>query len=496
MWIVVCLLAILFVWWLVKVFELKEDFETLKNNFDTKLKDFYHSGKAPIVLASAGNEGQIIVNRYNTVLQEINDLAQSIEEKNKKLTKLNPRKNQAKAVSEVMHSVQAFERQMRRMDRLSTSQMMDASNYGKINKPFWQAVQNMTRQEAKAVAYEFASAQADKETYGKCVLLNPEQMLQSIWFFAFEKPYSVKDFDNACELFESFFKRRHFDCTLAKFYAMKQIGGEDAIRDTLRSELQYPHNPNELTLLASCFMWMNAYQSENTVLQYMLTSGKEMTEKTQERLHSLTNGGGKAPTGFDVQSSASFLYFDVSALAWKDDEYIGLFENLAFQDKTLAYSLAVQDENKDLFIPNKVSIPDYDVVLNKFKSAFSEEYGSCVTAKTADCVALSGAGEETMKGILVTTNEFKQMGILIYIARIGKKLIIKFYTLFMPTSANLAMQKQQALSMYKKLSPSISMWESSLKDTMLLSIEQLLNTSAQASQGETHSEAVPGEPIF
>lgn len=47
----------------------------------------------------------------------------------------------------------------------------------------------------------------------------------------------------------------------------------------------------------------------------------------------------------------------VDVLDWKDDEYIGLFENLAFQDKALTYSLAVRDENKDLFIAQGINVP-------------------------------------------------------------------------------------------------------------------------------------------
>ena len=100
-----------------------------------------------------------------------------------------------------------------------------------------------------------------------------------------------------------------------------------------------------------------------------------------------------------------------------------------------------------------------------------------------------------MDGILVNAAESKQMGILIHIARIGKKLIIKFYTLFMPTGSDIATQKQQALSMYKKLSPTVTMWESSLKDTMLMAVEQLLNTNAQSAP----SSDIPGvmdEPVF
>ena len=71
----------------------------------------------------------------------------------------------------------------------------------------------------------------------------------------------------------------------------------------------------------------------------------------------------------------------------------------------------------------------------------------------------------------------------------------------MPTGSDLPAQKQQALSMYKKLSPSVTMWESSLKDTMLMAVEQLLN--AGVATGMTRPDNIPesggadsNEPIF
>ncbi len=383
-----------------------------------------------------------------------------------------------------------------------SSMMMDESNYGKINKAYWDSVCAMERYDAvgyiSRCEYLLGSSEFD-EIYA----IDIEKVIECVWFFATEKTFSASDFQKVKDIFYRIHNYCHADLIIADLYTKKKLGGEDVLRDPVRDWLKtledsHMEDSNILTLIASGLMWMNAYQAEQTVLQYMLTAGKEMTVKTQERLHSLTNGGGQAPSSFDVKSSIESFYFDVSALAWKDDEYIGLFENLAFQDKTLTYSLALRDENKDLFIPQGINIPNTDIVLNKFKSVFAEEYDSGVEAQTANCIALSGNGEEKMNGILVSANECKQMGILIHIAKIGKKLIIKFYTLFMPSGADLAAQKQQALSMYKKLSPSVTMWESSLKDTILMAVEQLLNATAQGTDDISDSDTSgdTDEPIF
>lgn len=383
------------------------------------------------------------------------------------------------AVYNLAEALLAFGQRVR---SIPESCMMDEESYGKCNKAYWDEVTSMSRSDAESYVNRCANLLDNcGSDFSGIFAIDAAKLLKCVWFFATEKTFSASDFQRATSVFQRIYKEAHVDVMIADLYAKKKMGGEDVLRDTIRGLLKVVSNAKTLTLIASSLMWMNAYQTENAVLQHMLTSGKEMTAKTQERLHSLTNGGGKAPSSFEVKSKSDEMFFDVSALAWRDDEYIGLFENLAFQDKVLTYSLALREENKDLFIPQGIQVPDAAQMLCKFQAVFAEEYGSGVSARAVNCVALSGNGEERMDGILSVSGECKQMGVLIHVARIGKKLIIKFYTLFMPDSSDLAAQKQQALSMYKKLSPTVTMWEGSLKDTMLMAVEQLLNANSQAA---------------
>lgn len=448
------------------------------------------------------------INSIENIMRSMKATASQMKETNGKLVNESRKEDQASSIIQNESKALEYAKSVadglgkfgQKVHTLPSSRMMDENGYGKINKKYWDTVNGLER--STVVSY---IAKCEKLLNGtqfdKLFAIDIEEVLKCVWFFATEKTFSASDFQKAESVFSRIYKYSHADVIVADLYAKKKMGGEDVLRDPVRNLLKVEHDSQKLTLIASGLMWMNAYQSENTVLQHMLTTGKEMTAKTQERLHSLTNGGGKAPSGFDVKSSNNSLYFDVSALAWKDDEYIGLFENLAFQDKALTYSLAVRDENKDLFIAQGLNVPSRQDILKKFKATFAEEYGSNVSTQEANCIALSGSGEEKMDGILVSSNECRQMGILIHIARIGKKLIIKFYTLFMPTGSDLPAQKQQALSMYKKLSPSVTMWESSLKDTMLMAVEQLLN--AGVATGMTRPDNIPesggadsNEPIF
>lgn len=483
-----------------KISELRNEFDLRRNNLreqeveiESEIKYFFLSlFDYTKIYATLNN---IISNMQSTIdqMEKINDILvnelgcddQSLaisQEKSRVLPKAREITEGLKAFGQKVHTI-------------PFSQMIDEISYGKINKTYWNSVCDIHRSDA----VNYISSCSDllsSNRFSEIFAIDVEKILKCAWFFAVEKIFSASDFQLAESIFLRIYKHSHADLIIAKLYASKKMGGEDVLRDSVRDILKHQYDSRILVIIASGLMWMNAYKLENIVLQHMLTSGIEMTQTAQERLHALTNGAGKAPSGFDVQSSASSFYFDVSALAWKEEDYTGLFENLAFQDKVLSYSLALRDENKELFLPQGFKMLSTDVVLNKLRSVFSEQYESGVVAQSVNCIALSGSGEEKLDGILVFSDECKQMGVLIHIAKIGKKLIIKFYTLFMPIGSDLAVQKQQALSMYQKLSPSVTMWESSLKDTMLMAVEQLLNTSVQFSSGEISTDATSEEPIF
>lgn len=457
----------------------KSDFNGKKSGFDGTISGFFNSTHGS----------------YQNTYSSLKNLVSNMEASNRKLKNLSKNDDYSGTISSCSKLADEFSAFGQRVNRLPYTRMMDSANYGRIQKTYLDSVRSMNKSTTDTIIAN-CERNMSSHSYSQIFAIDIEAVLRCVWFYATDKPYSAESFKKAVNVFNRLVEKPHVDVTIAELYAMKQMGGEDVLRDRIRNMLKTTHTAEELTLIASALMWINAYQAENMILQHMLSTGMQMSAKTQERLHSLTNGGGKAPSGFNVASNNSALYFDVSALAWKDDEYTGLFENLAFQEKTLSYSLAVRDEDKDLFITNSISVPGTAKILTKLSSVFAEEYGAVVTAELKKCIALSGSGEENMEGILVESNECKQMGILVHVARIGKKLNIKFYTLFMPSGTRLADQKQQVLSLYKKLSPSVAMWESSMKDTVLMAIQQLLNAEPQTTFSGANAADTGDGPVF
>lgn len=142
------------------------------------------------------------------------------------------------------------------------------------------------------------------------------ELLKAVWFLALESRFST-EFDDAKKLFRRISKKRNFDIIVADLYVKNKMGDEDALRDTIQKILKFEQKgelKNKLlTIVASSLMWMKAYKSENTVLQYMLTNEMKMTPKMKQRLHDFSKSA-KSPEQYEKTSSNGEIYFDASAL--------------------------------------------------------------------------------------------------------------------------------------------------------------------------------------
>lgn len=485
----------------------KKEILRLKNEFDRELNYIKQQEKCMAnevksFFSNGNGSYQMIYNSFDSFIVNIESAILRMKTINSELSKkfeqtlhitISRLEFDTKSKEEQMiNSLQEFEG---RVYSLPPSKMLDLASYGKINELYWDSVSSMSKEDADSYIKKCDLLLMGTD-FHKIYEIDVEEILKCIWYFALEKTFSVSDFNKAKELFYRIYKKPYVDTTLAEFYAKKKMGGEKVLSDPIRGLLKQSYSDENLSAIASGLMWMNAYQMEYKVLEHMLKSGKPMTDKMQERLHFLTNGGGNTPDSFTVESSKENIYFDISALTWKDEEFVGLFETLKFQQKALNYSLAIREESKELFILQGIHIPSTEAILKKFRAIFLEEYGPVTDVKEMNCTILSGSSKENIGGILVISKEYNQMGILVYIARIGKKLIIKFYTLLMPLGIDLDAQKQQALSLHKRLSPVGAMWENSLKDTMLMAVQQLLNLSEQPETNSSNPEEAFEEIIF
>jgi len=85
--------------------------------------------------------------------------------------------------------------------------------------------------------------------------------------------------------------------------------------------------------------------------------------------------------------------------------------------------------------------------------------------------------KEELEGIYLEIDDCPTMKLFVNKIKIGKKLNIRFYTLYTPTNDDLNNQKNECMTLIKKISPTISVWEKSVKETVLLSLQHILNSN-------------------
>ena len=473
-----------------KMFE--DDISTIYANiddFDLDVKNFFYS-KDVFYRKDMRNNGTVYFfnetvycddssyssykSQYYILLNHIEVINKALERIGSKL-KTTQRKDIKSALELLKYKAQIFNEFGQYIDNAKLPAMLSEDNYGLVNQSFWSEVHNLTIEQVDIVIKNYNEWIFNLD-YESLKRIDIELLLKCIWFYATYKPFDSSKFKDACSLFHTISKKDIPDTYIADIYSVNNLGANDLVHDKIKDILKYRTDVFFLIPIASGLMWMNAYREENEVLTYILKSGQQMPEKLQERLHTLSTGGGKTPSTHEVESKEEELYFDVSSLTWKNDDYEGLFNDLAFKGIKMSYSLAVRDHDEGLTVPSGCSVPTLGKMLAKFKHSFDEEYGDVVSAKSISCVAMSGDNKEHIECVLVKSDECPQMEILVHLTRVGRKLNIKLYTLFSPVfEKDTADQKQQALSLYNELSPSVKVWETSLKESILHAIQELLN---------------------
>lgn len=192
---------------------------------------------------------------------------------NEQLKKLPVPKNEEIFIRKCADIVITYENFCEKVTCFSTSRMFDPSDYGKENKKFWLSVRTLTRKIVEGIVRnnEYLLDSNDVE---QIFAIDLELALKCVWFFAMEKPYSALDSQRAIKICLRLYRRKTIDIVLAELFAIKQMSGETAVfRERVRELLKNERSVQELVVFASAFMWMNAYQEESMVLQYMLSKG-------------------------------------------------------------------------------------------------------------------------------------------------------------------------------------------------------------------------------
>lgn len=358
--------------------------------------------------------------------------------------------------------------------RLSSYTLMSDS-YGEPHEKVLQQARDLAEKGTATAMLSALKSLHDSSGLERWLDANPAELPILALAFAFGSPADPASVNDCQQLWQELVWKESCDIYLADLYARKSVGGVAAVRDAINTALRTPRTTRWYETVSSALMWMGAYDSEEVVLQHMLSLGLPMSDAVKERLKYLSSTSVSVAV-LDVDDTDA-LSFDTTALGWGEDEYAALFDNLVYKNRTLTYSLAVREEDKSIAIPSGFAYPTRQQMLATVVQVADEEYGSEVEVTDGTCVALANGVEERMDGFVARTANHPEMALVTISERIGHRLNIKFYTLFCPSGVNEA-DRAAASSINMNLNPKVGMWEMALKDTMLAGIQKALNTPA------------------
>ena len=84
----------------------------------------------------------------------------------------------------------------KRVNGLPDTRMLNADDYGKIQKEYWDSVRNLSKERVDAIVKENEQS-ISRRVYSKVVTIDIETALRCVWFYATEKPYSAENFKKA-----------------------------------------------------------------------------------------------------------------------------------------------------------------------------------------------------------------------------------------------------------------------------------------------------------
>jgi len=456
-------------------------YNMMKDTCDRHLKDYFKKGLTFRTLANAKDSYEFILESLDRDIDNLvlsNKTVEVTSKLDSKYYEVLEKKKEAEQVKKFIQENCLFQ----------NSIMFDHDLYGNINNATVTKIQNYhgysvrldVNSAIEAIDDEYFFTFYDQEDdplqyKGEGLAL---YYLHLLWYYALREPENKTKITQCIKIYQTLNIVYCIDTLLAELYALSQTNERHLIILKVKAFLddtRLRKEATDLTSLASMLNYLKMTEAEHVVLNFMKKAKLALSTVANERLVAIENMDQNAPVKQEITQTG--FYMDTSSVNWHDKDFEGFFKNLMIQNETLNYHLALRDHNHHLTLNKAVTLPSEGVINNTLNNAFDEEYGDEVKSKIIHGEIVTDGDHTPINGYLVSIDDCPQLGIFLHIMKLGKKLNIKFYTLYMPSNAPASEQKKMALAIYKQTTPAISAWEESVKETILATLQKLLNQS-------------------
>jgi len=410
---------------------------------------------------------------------------------NRNIVRVSPTHSKAQEIAENKEKIAKIIPFMSKNTTKQTSLLFASENYGNINMNIIHKVYMYTKDSVDYIIHRALKGIQERDFFvfydevQPSLLYEGETMQESylhlLWYYAIREPENTQKFEECIRIYKVINKIYCIDFLLGELYVLGHLQKKNDIATKVKLYLEYIHvskSPKDLTSLASLLNYLKMPDSEYEVLCFMKKNNLQLTEQVQKRFFELENMDKSAPTKQEVSNTINHFYMDTSSINWHEKDYEGFFNNLNIQKDILNYHLVIRDDHQHITLNKIITLPENEVICGSLNKTFDEEYGDIVKAKMIKGEIITNGIHTPIEGHLVLIDEYPQLGIFLHMIKLGKKINITFYTLYISNQSSPLDQKKSALSIFMQSTPTITAWEESLKDSILLTLQNLLNKRA------------------
>ncbi len=289
------------------------------------------------------------------------------------------------------------------------------------------------------------------------------------------------------------------DVIIADAIVYKRSGSIERINEDLKRFLDIGKKyleTEQYDILRKIFAFLQAYEQESIVLEYMVKQNIPRTEEQERRLVFLRNNLDKL-TQFEnsVEQEISYeeydgkLVYDYRSITWDDRQVEAYFNMLSAENKIAHNILVVAEWFKNLSIKTDITW-DVEKVRYQISKCLADNFSDHIACKLIEASSLSGEFLEFDQVIYVyedddSMEKYPWLSFIISSEQITRKQIsVSIYALYIPEKDNLSiddtikrnqMTAAKFLSIKNKQNPKVNNYIYTMQSLLIDELEKYIN---------------------
>lgn len=293
------------------------------------------------------------------------------------------------------------------------------------------------------------------------------------------------------------------DVLIADAIVYKRSGSIEKINEDLINFLEIGRGELEkeqYDILREVFSFLQAYEQESIILEYMVKHNIPRTEEQERRLvflrqnlSTLTQSENSLEQELPYTEYEGKLVYDYRSVTWSDQQVETYFNLLSAENKLAHNILVVAEWFKNLNIKNDIRW-DIEKINQQISNCLKENFGDYMLCNLIEASSLSGEFLEFDQVIYInekdtTMSKYPWLSFIVSAEQMTRKQIsVSIYALYIPEKDNMTiddiirrnqMTAAKFLSIKNKQNPKVNNYIYTVQSLLIDEIEKAINTGME-----------------